>query len=131
MCGICLLTPFLLTGRGNPALEIGVYVQVLGLAIAIGGYASLKTSVAVLPALRQIRQNGLYGLCRHPVYLGHLVMFTGYLLSYPELFNFGLFGVWAAALMGRIVLEEQILSEDPAYAAYQARVRWKLLPGLF
>ena len=35
------------------------------------------------------------------------------------------------ALLVRAVYEERTLARDPAYAAYMARVRWRVLPGVF
>ena len=35
------------------------------------------------------------------------------------------------ALMARAVREELTLARDPEYRAYQMRVRWRVIPGVF
>jgi protein-S-isoprenylcysteine O-methyltransferase Ste14 len=75
---------------------------------------------------------GPYAVVRHPMYAGLIPIMTG-------------LGLWlgsiAAALgalvpigllMARIALEERLLRRVlPAYEAYAARVRWRLVPGVW
>ena len=75
---------------------------------------------------------GIYGLVRHPMYAGNPLVNVGlglWLGSYAA----ALFAaVPLGLLMSRIVLEERFLRRElPGYPAYAARVRYRLLPGLW
>jgi protein-S-isoprenylcysteine O-methyltransferase Ste14 len=75
---------------------------------------------------------GVYGVVRHPMYLGASLMFAGG----PLLLGSGLgvlLGIALALLLAvRITLEERLLaSELEGYAAYRAKVRYRLVPGLW
>lgn len=75
---------------------------------------------------------GLYGVVRHPMYMGTLPLTTAMPLA---------LGSWWAllpvlaivpALVWRLVDEERVLRRDlPGYAAYCARVHYRLVPGIW
>jgi len=75
---------------------------------------------------------GLYGVVRHPMYMGTLPLTIAMPLA---------LGSWWAllpvlaivpALVWRLVDEERVLRRDlPGYAAYCARVRYRLVPGIW
>ena len=77
-------------------------------------------------------QSGAYALVRHPGYAGALLAH----LALP----FALGSIWAVApavvgtvfFVARTSREDRILQDSLAgYRAYQARVRWRLLPGVW
>jgi len=106
----------------------GIY---LGNLIQIGGKLFLRRSFGIAPANRGIKTDGLYRLVRHPIYAGYLVVHLGTLLLMPSLFNLVIYGIgWWAQIL-RLLAEERLLSEDPAYYAFMEKTRWRLLPGLF
>ena len=87
--------------------------------------------VAIQPGHRLVT-TGIYGLIRHPSYLGLLVTVLGWGLA----FRAGV-GVIIAALMlpvviARIESEERLLSETfgAEYEAYRAR-SWRLVPYVY
>ncbi len=84
-----------------------------------------------MPANRGIVSTGLYGLVRHPIYLGYLITHAGFLLAHPTPWNFGVLVVSDLALMTRAICEEETLARADEYRAYQQRVRWRVVPGLF
>jgi len=47
------------------------------------------------------------------------------------MWNFLVLATADLGLMARAVCEEGTLARDPEYVAYQSRVRWRVLPGLF
>jgi protein-S-isoprenylcysteine O-methyltransferase Ste14 len=75
---------------------------------------------------------GLYGVVRHPMYMGTLPLTIAMPLA---------LGSWWAllpvlaivpALVWRLVDEERVLGRDlPGYAAYCARVHYRLVPGIW
>jgi protein-S-isoprenylcysteine O-methyltransferase Ste14 len=73
---------------------------------------------------------GPYGVVRHPIYLGWLLMVFGV----PEMNGTRLtFAVVSSLyLVLAIPLEERsLVAASTAYRDYQAKVRWRLLPGLW
>ncbi len=115
-----------------PGLRVpGTLMQLAGLAGAIYSLACLGRSFGIAPANRGVVTRGAYRLVRHPLYAMETVDSLGYLLAYPSFWN-GV--IWALLVTGqclRIVAEERVLAADPAYQAYAAQVRWRLLPGVW
>lgn len=75
---------------------------------------------------------GLYGVLRHPLYLGLLLMLAGmalWLESAASLIT--LVGV-GGLLVARLWVEEQNLRRTlPGYVEYMKRVRYRLVPGVW
>ena len=131
---VSTLGPPLLVPAATAALlpqAATVALSCAGLTVVIAGKITLGRSFALLPANRGIVSSGLYGLVRHPIYLGYLITHVAYLAASPSAWN--LFALVAAdtALLARAVCEERTLAQDPAYREYQTRVRWRVAPGLF
>jgi len=106
-------------------------LQLLGVAVAVLSLLSLGRSFGLVAAHRGIKTGGPYRVVRHPVYAGYLLAHLGYLLENPSPHNAALVAVvWSCQLL-RIRQEERFLASDPAYLAYRARVRWRLLPFLY
>ena len=108
-----------------------VAASCVGLVIVIAGKITLGRSFALLPANRGVVSSGLYHVVRHPIYMGYLVTHVAFLLANPSMRNIVALLIADAALLARAICEEQTLAKDPAYREYQARVRWRVLPGLF
>ena len=84
-----------------------------------------------MPANRGVVSSGVYRVVRHPIYLGYLITHVAFLLATPSAWNIAALLAADAALLMRAVLEEQTLSRDSQYRAYQQSVRWRVCPGLF
>jgi len=113
----------------NPILA-GI-LMLAGLAITVSAKVCLGRSFGVVPANRGVKQLGPYRFVRHPMYLGYLVNQVGYLLACASVWNSLVYAVAWTMLVLRIAEEEKILGEDPVYGQYRARVRSKLIPGIF
>jgi protein-S-isoprenylcysteine O-methyltransferase Ste14 len=110
---------------------VTVALSAAGLLVVIGGKVSLGRSFGLMPANRGIVSTGFYRLVRHPIYMGYLITHIGFLLANPTIWN-GMTLVGAdLALMIRAKCEEKTLAKDSAYRAYQERVRWRVVPGVF
>ncbi len=88
-------------------------------------------SFGILPGNRGIVSKGPFRIVRHPIYLGWVLLTLGYLLAYPSWINFAIVLATFPFMMWRIVLEEELLSEDPEYRDYLARVHFRMLPWLY
>jgi protein-S-isoprenylcysteine O-methyltransferase Ste14 len=93
---------------------------------------SLGRAFGLLPADRNIVTRGAYRVVRHPIYLGYLVSHSGFFCAHASLRNLLVYGGLYALQWMRIEREERwLLRHQDAYRAYQGRVRWRLLPGLY
>jgi protein-S-isoprenylcysteine O-methyltransferase Ste14 len=80
----------------------------------------------------RVCDTGLYGIVRHPGYLGMLLTLLAVPLVLGSYWAFVPAGVAAILLVVRTALEDRFLSAHlPGYAAYAARTRRKLVPGVF
>jgi len=75
---------------------------------------------------------GLYGVVRHPMYMGTLPLMVALPLALGSYWTLLLVIPVLGALVWRLVDEERVLRRDlPGYAEYCTRVRWRLLPGIW
>ena len=112
-------------------------VQGFGIALTIA--AARIVGVWELAGVKQpdltrpveFRAEGPFGIVRHPIYLGWVMMvFATPTMTTSRL----LFAVVSTLyLIAAIPLEERLLVEmfGEKYRTYQAQMRWKLIPGLW
>jgi protein-S-isoprenylcysteine O-methyltransferase Ste14 len=81
---------------------------------------------------QRVISTGPYGLVRHPMYAGALVLILGLPLALDSWYGLlGFFG-FLPVLVWRLSDEERFLTRNlPGYAEYKSKVRWRLIPGLF
>ncbi len=117
----------------SPSLElpVGVAMQASGLVLALIALISLNWSFGILPANRGIKTNGLYRFVRHPIYAAYQLLHLGYVVNHPTPAAGIIVFLTLVAQVLRILAEESLLRQDPAYRAYMQRVRYRLLPPLF
>jgi protein-S-isoprenylcysteine O-methyltransferase Ste14 len=111
--------------------QIATAVMIAGMIIQISAKAALWRSYGLIPANRGVKTKGPYCLVRHPMYAGYTLTHIGFLLGFPSLQNFLLYLTTFLIEVARLVREELILRKDPLYRDYAARVRYRLLPGIF
>jgi protein-S-isoprenylcysteine O-methyltransferase Ste14 len=87
--------------------------------------------VAIQPEHRLVT-GGLYGVIRHPSYLGLLVSVLGWAFAFRSGVGVAIAVLMLLVLLARIQAEERLLSETfgPEYEAYRART-WRLVPYVF
>ena len=111
--------------------RLGLGLQVAGLVAALASLASLGRSFGVAPANRGVVGRWAYRFVRHPLYAAELVNILGYVIAQPSALNVLVAALIAGGQMLRIRAEETLLMTDPAYQAYAAAVRWRLVPGFW
>lgn len=92
---------------------------------------ALARSFGIAPANRGVKVSGAYRLVRHPMYAGYLWVHIGIMVLMPSGFNLVVYAIGWTAQIRRLLAEEALLSHDEAYRAYMAKVRWRLVPGIF
>src|SRR5208337_2504152 len=87
--------------------------------------------VAIQPGHKLVTR-GVYGLIRHPSYLGLLVNSLGWALAFRSGVGVLLTLLLIPPLLARIRAEERLLHSQfgAAYDAYRSRT-WRLIPGVF
>ena len=121
-----------------PGVTLVPALAPLGVALAVGGnlfqaWAKLvlRRSFGVAPANRGIKITGPYRFMRHPMYAGYAFVHMGVLVLMFSPMNLVIYAIgWWAQIL-RILAEERLLSQDPAYSDYMTKVRWRLIPGVF
>jgi protein-S-isoprenylcysteine O-methyltransferase Ste14 len=121
------------TPNGHPIVPIlaSNTVAVVSAVVFVYARLSLGRSIGFVPANRGIVTRGAYKFVRHPIYTGaFLAMLALVLRSYSRL-NLVLGATIVLLFMVKSIVEEYFLKrDDPAYATYIQRVRWRWFPGI-
>ena len=116
--------PLWATLAGDVLVAIGFLI--IFLVYKENAFAS--ATIEVYPEQKVIT-TGLYGLVRHPMYMGGLFLFVGMCLALGSWWDFLVFLLMVPALMWRIFDEEKLLSKElPGYLEYRNNVRRRLIP---
>jgi protein-S-isoprenylcysteine O-methyltransferase Ste14 len=80
----------------------------------------------------RVISSGPYAFVRHPMYSGIMLFFVGVPLLFGSWWGVAIAPAFAVLFGIRARIEERALVEGlPGYADYAARVRYRLLPGLW
>ncbi|WP_439361266.1 methyltransferase family protein [Bradyrhizobium sp. DASA03007] len=123
--------------------EMPVAFQVLGLVLFLASTLftmwifrenSFAAPVVKLQTERaqHVISTGPYAYVRHPMYSGMVLFFTGVPLLLGSWWGLAMIPLFIALFAVRIPIEERTLREGlPGYADYAARVRYRLVPGVW
>ena len=118
----------------NAIQVAGAAVTTLGILLGLAGLATLGSALTPFPrplARARLRQTGVYGLVRHPIYGSVILAGIGWSMSWLSLPGLAFCVVAAFFFDRKSRFEESLLREQYAeYAAYAARVR-KLVPWIY
>ncbi len=117
-------------------IVLGYVLLCVGFFISIWVY---KVNKFAEPSVRiqterghKVIETGPYAIVRHPLYLGGLIMFAGIPLALGSFWALIPTAVGTLVLVVRIVLEDRTLQEElEGYKEYAARVRYRLIPGIW
>ncbi|MDE3087326.1 MAG: isoprenylcysteine carboxylmethyltransferase family protein [Acidobacteriota bacterium] len=112
-------------------LDVGLAVQLAGLALCVVSFLALGRSFGFAAADRGLVGRGPYALVRHPIYASYFVLQTGYLLQSLSVRNAAVVVMVTAFNVGRARAEDRLLARNSDHGAYRARVRWRFLPGVW
>jgi protein-S-isoprenylcysteine O-methyltransferase Ste14 len=110
---------------------IGDALVALGLAISMlvviqNSYAAANITVE---AGQKVISTGLYGLVRHPMYVGALIMMAGIPLALDSRWGLAILIPTVIGLAIRILDEEKMLKQElDGYNEYTQKVHYRLLP---
>lgn len=120
-----------------------VWAQVAG-AILIAlcmylAYQTLRVNSFAAPVVKiaterghHVVDSGPYAHVRHPMYAGAVLFFIGTPLLLGSWYGLAAAPVLTAVIALRAVLEERMLAQElPGYRDYAARVRYRLMPGVW
>jgi protein-S-isoprenylcysteine O-methyltransferase Ste14 len=128
-CAGLLIVPGVVVSQA--LVPLGVLLFIIGNLFQLWAKMVLRRSFGVAPANRGVKVSGPYRYVRHPMYVGYGIVHISVLLLmfWPVNLVIYAIGWWAQVL--RILAEERVLSQDPAYAEYMKQVKWRLIPGVF
>jgi protein-S-isoprenylcysteine O-methyltransferase Ste14 len=118
--------------------HIPAYVAIVGdVLVALGWLGiffvfrenSFSSATIELAADQRVISSGPYARVRHPMYSAALVMLLGIPIALGSWWGVLIIAAIIPVLIWRLLDEERFLARNlPGYAAYQGRVRYRLLP---
>ncbi|MGZ3607702.1 MAG: methyltransferase family protein [Syntrophales bacterium] len=119
--------PWYVSFFGDVLLVVSFYIFYL--VSKVNTYAASNVRVE---EGQKVISTGIYGLVRHPMYVGALFLIVGTPPALGSWWALLLIPPFMLVLYFRIVNEEKVLLRDlRGYAEYCAKVRWRLIPGIF
>jgi protein-S-isoprenylcysteine O-methyltransferase Ste14 len=118
----------------TPVVVIGDILVAFGLGMAtlVVNQNSYASATIRVEAGQPLISTGLYGVVRHPMYTGALIMMVGMPLALDSYWGLVTFLPGVAVLALRIVDEEKMLRQELAgYDEYTQKVHYRLVPGVW
>ncbi|MCW3476911.1 methyltransferase family protein [Limobrevibacterium gyesilva] len=114
--------------QGVGAALIFISIAVVSLVFQANSYAAPVVKIQAARG-QTVISSGPYRYVRHPMYAGAILFFLGTPLLLGSWYGLALVPALIALIALRAVLEERMLSAElEGYAAYAARVRYRLIP---
>lgn len=112
---------------GDVLVALGLFINLIVFKENSFGGSTIEVTEG-----QKVISTGPYGLIRHPMYAGVLVMIVGVPLALGSLWGLAVLGLVIPVLIWRILDEEKLLKKDlPGYSAYTQKVHYRLLPYLW
>ena len=111
-----------LTGDALVAIGLGIVI----VTVNQNSYAAANIAVE---ETQTVTSTGLYGIVRHPMYMGGLIMFAGIPLALDSCWGLAVLVPVVIAVVVRIADEEKLLNQELAgYREYASKVHHRLVP---
>ena len=137
---VVLMFAIIVAGVAGPAWRddaawfrdlVGILIPIGGGILLVGGMVGIRRSLTPFPRpleRARLRVGGAYGLVRHPIYGGLILIAMGWsLISSPVALAVTI--ALAIVLEMKSRLEESMLVQRfREYVAYRHRVRWRFVP---
>jgi protein-S-isoprenylcysteine O-methyltransferase Ste14 len=117
-----------------PAVLAGDAMVGLGFLVVLLVFRenTYTSSVIEVATEQRVIDTGPYGVVRHPMYLGALLLLAGIPLALASLVGLATFPPFVAIIAWRLLDEERFLAGHLAgYAAYRQKVRYRLVPHVW
>jgi protein-S-isoprenylcysteine O-methyltransferase Ste14 len=121
--------------------QVPVHITIIACVIILLGYLviffvfkqnSYASRVIEVDEEQEVISTGLYGIVRHPMYVGVLIMYTPAPVALGSYWGLIPFALLPLALALRILNEEKVLKENlKGYREYCERTRYRLIPFLW
>ena len=114
---------------------VGLMLAVAGMAVRVLGLRELGRQFSIYVTLQKdhkLVQSGIYGVLRHPLYLGAIFAMVGIALVFRSWLIIPGSVLVTAFVLVRISREEKLLAEHfkEEFAAYRRRT-WRLVPYIY
>ncbi len=116
---------------GPTALLISDAVIVTANILGTFTLLNLGKSFGIFIAYRELKCNGLYRIIRHPMYFTDILLRVGYIISHFKAVSILIFIASTGCYVYRAILEERFLANQPEYAEYMEKVKYRFIPYVF
>ncbi len=104
----------------------------LGLSMLVVIQNAYAASTVTVEAGQTVASSGVYKFVRHPMYVGSVIMMVGIPLALGSYWGLLFVIPGVAALVLRILDEEELLTRElPGYREYAQHVRYRLVPNVW
>ncbi len=111
------------------AVLVAIGLEVIALVVIQNNYAAATVQVE---AGQTVVSTGMYGLVRHPMYTGNVIMMVGMPLALGSYWGLVFVIPGLIVFASRIRDEENLLQKDlDGYCEYTQKVRYRLVPGMW
>jgi protein-S-isoprenylcysteine O-methyltransferase Ste14 len=118
----------------TPVVILGDVLVAVGLVMAqlVVIQNSYAAATIAVEADQKVVDTGLYGVVRHPMYVGTLIMMIGTPLALDSYWGLLAIALALPVLAARIEDEEKMLRQELAgYDEYTRKVHYRLVPGVW
>jgi protein-S-isoprenylcysteine O-methyltransferase Ste14 len=121
--------------RVTVATVVGLFLIGIGLPVVLVAVGTLRGSYSSTLVIREdhrLVRHGIYGLVRHPVYCGTILVLTGLPLCLSSVYGTAIMLLVIPLFLNRIRIEERLLIEEfgAEYEAYMEATE-KLMPLIY
>jgi protein-S-isoprenylcysteine O-methyltransferase Ste14 len=115
----------------RPFTVVGVLLAAYGVVLLVRGAAALGSSLSPFPRPSEgasLREGGIYGRARHPIYGGVLLLALGWSLALSPLALVATALLWILLELKSRYEERMLAERYPEFEAYRERVGRRFFP---